>query len=86
MNSEKISNNLKTAFVHTVFFWLKNPDNAAEKAQLHAGLRSISTIFGMVISEKILKVRHKRCFGISMIFGAPELGFDLRLIQVKVRR
>ena len=44
MNSEKTTSNLKTAFVHTVFFWLKNPDNAAEKAQLHAGLRSISAI------------------------------------------
>jgi Stress responsive A/B Barrel Domain len=38
------SNNLKTAFVHTVFFWLKNPDNTAEKAQLEAGIRSLTAI------------------------------------------
>ena len=44
MNSKKATSNLKTAFVHTVFFWLKNPDNAAEKAQLEAGLRSLTTI------------------------------------------
>jgi Stress responsive A/B Barrel Domain len=43
MTLEKASN-VKTAFVHTVFFWLINPDNAAEKAQLEAGLRSISEI------------------------------------------
>jgi hypothetical protein len=42
--TRKKTSNVKTAFVHTVFFWLKNPDNAAEKAQLEAGLRSISEI------------------------------------------
>jgi Stress responsive A/B Barrel Domain len=40
----KKASNVKTAFVHTVFFWLKNPDNTAEKGQLEAGLRSISEI------------------------------------------
>jgi hypothetical protein len=44
MNRKKTTGNLKTAFVHTVFFWLKNPDNAAEKAQLEAGLRSIAAV------------------------------------------
>lgn len=44
MNREKATSNLETAFVHTVFFWLKNPDNAAEKAQLDAGLRSLTAI------------------------------------------
>jgi Stress responsive A/B Barrel Domain len=44
MNSKTTTGNLKTAFVHTVFFWLKNPDNAAEKAQLEAGLRSIAAV------------------------------------------
>lgn len=44
MNRKKTASNLKTAFVHTVFFWLKNPDNADEKAQLDAGLRSIAAI------------------------------------------
>jgi Stress responsive A/B Barrel Domain len=44
MNRKKATSNLKTAFVHTVFFWLKNPDNAAEKAQLETGLRSLTAI------------------------------------------
>lgn len=38
------SSNLKTGFVHTVFFWLKNPENAAEKAELQAGLRTLTAI------------------------------------------
>jgi hypothetical protein len=44
MNREKATSNLKTAFVHTVFFWLKNPDNTAEQAQLETGLRSLTAI------------------------------------------
>jgi hypothetical protein len=38
------SDNLKTGFVHTVFFWLKNAENDAEKAQLHAGIHSLTGI------------------------------------------
>jgi hypothetical protein len=44
MNHAQTSDNLKTGFVHTVFFWLKNPENAADKAQLKAGLHSIAAI------------------------------------------
>ena len=39
-----MATNLKTGFVHTVFFWLKNPDSAADKAQLQAGLHTLSKI------------------------------------------
>ena len=39
-----MANNLKTGFVHTVFFWLKNAENAADKAQLQAGLHALSKI------------------------------------------
>lgn len=39
-----MATNLKTGFVHTVFFWLKNPDSAADKAQLQAGLHALSKI------------------------------------------
>ena len=38
------STNLKTGFVHTVFFWLKNPDSTADKAQLQAGLHTLLAI------------------------------------------
>ena len=38
MTGKKKASSLKKAFVHTVFFWLKNPDSAADKAQLEAGL------------------------------------------------
>jgi Stress responsive A/B Barrel Domain len=41
MTRKKTTNSLKKAFVHTVFFWLKNPDSAAEKAQLEAGLHTL---------------------------------------------
>jgi hypothetical protein len=44
MTRKKTAKSLKKAFVHTVFFWLKNPDNAVEKAQLEAGLHSLLDI------------------------------------------
>jgi hypothetical protein len=44
MANKKKSTNLKTGFVHTVFFWLKNPDNVADKAQLKAGMQSLTAI------------------------------------------
>ena len=44
MNHQQTSSSLKTGFVHTVFFWLKNAENAADKAQLKAGLYSIAEI------------------------------------------
>lgn len=31
-------------FVHTVFFWLKDPDSEADRQQLHDGLKTISEI------------------------------------------
>ena len=43
-NLSTMATNLKTGFVHTVFFWLKNPDNATDKAQLQAGLHTLSQI------------------------------------------
>lgn len=36
--------NLKTGFVHTVFFWLKEKNNKAHNDQLHAGLVELSKI------------------------------------------
>ena len=47
MNHQQTSSSLKTGFVHTVFFWLKNPESAADKAQLKAGLHSIAAIDGI---------------------------------------
>lgn len=44
MNQQQTNSNLKTGFVHTVFFWLKNPENAADKAQLHAGIQALTNI------------------------------------------
>lgn len=31
-------------FVHNVYFWLKNPDNTADAAQLEKGIKMLSTI------------------------------------------
>lgn len=36
--------NLKTGFVHTVFFWLKEKENEAHRKQLHEGLLELSKI------------------------------------------
>jgi hypothetical protein len=44
MNHPQTNSNLKTGFVHTVFFWLKNSESTADKAQLKAGLQAIATI------------------------------------------
>ncbi len=44
MNHQQTNSNLKTGFVHTVFFWLKNAENDAEKAQLRAGIHSLTGI------------------------------------------
>ena len=35
---------LKTGFVHTVFFWLKEKGNEDHRKQLHAGLLKLSEI------------------------------------------
>ena len=32
------------AFVHTVYFWMNNPDNEAERQKLHEGLKMIKEI------------------------------------------
>jgi Stress responsive A/B Barrel Domain len=34
-------------FVHHVFFYLKNPDSAADKAQLIAGLQTMTGVAGL---------------------------------------
>lgn len=34
-----MSNNFDHAFAHTVYFWFKNPDNAADKAKFEASLK-----------------------------------------------
>ncbi len=34
----------KNRFIHNVYFWLNNPDNAEEAAQLEAGINSLSKI------------------------------------------
>lgn len=36
--------NLKSGFVHTVYFWLKNPENEANQQQLLQGLKKLSSI------------------------------------------
>lgn len=35
---------IKTGFVHTVFFWLKNPNNTQDKLDLKAGLDALAQI------------------------------------------
>lgn len=44
MEYPQTSSNLKTGFVHTVFFWLKNPEKATDKAQLRAGMHTLTGI------------------------------------------
>ena len=34
-------------FIHHVFFWLKNPDSASDKADLIAGLETLKAIEGI---------------------------------------
>ncbi|MBC8112574.1 MAG: Dabb family protein [Verrucomicrobia bacterium] len=36
--------NLHTGFVHTVYFWLKNPDSQADKAALEAGIQTLLAV------------------------------------------
>lgn len=36
--------NLKTGFVHTVFFWLKEKENETHRKQLHEGLIELAKI------------------------------------------
>ncbi len=35
---------LQKGFVHTVFFWMKNPDNQEDKAAFHTGLLKLAEI------------------------------------------
>ncbi|HEX4958992.1 MAG TPA: Dabb family protein [Lacibacter sp.] len=35
---------LKNCFIHHVYFWLKNPDSKADRDQLVAGLKKLSTV------------------------------------------
>ena len=37
-------NELKKAFIHHVFFWLKNSDSTEDKAKLIQGLRKLSKV------------------------------------------
>lgn len=34
----------KSRFIHNVYFWLQNPDNAEEAAKLEEGIKSLSKI------------------------------------------
>jgi hypothetical protein len=40
----KSMQNLQPGFVHTVYFWLKNPDSQADKAALEAGIQTLLAI------------------------------------------
>lgn len=35
---------MKDAFIHQVYFWMKNPDSAADREKLVEGLRSLTAI------------------------------------------
>jgi Stress responsive A/B Barrel Domain len=35
---------MQNQFIHHVFFWLKNPESAADRAQFIAALRKLSTV------------------------------------------
>lgn len=34
----------KSRFIHNVYFWLQNPDNAEEAAKLEEGIKSLSKV------------------------------------------
>ena len=36
--------NMKNIFVHHVYFWLKNPDSAADRAKLVEGLKTLTKV------------------------------------------
>lgn len=42
--------NLKTGFVHTVFFWLKEKENESHRQQLHEGLLKLSEIAEIAVA------------------------------------
>lgn len=41
---ESNSMKLENKFIHHVYFWLKNPDSAADKAALKEGLKKLSAV------------------------------------------
>ncbi len=62
-------------FVHTVFFWLKEKDNDAARAALHAGLKELATIseiqtayVGTPASTRRPVIDHTYDFSITFIF------------------
>ena len=71
--------NLKTGFVHTVFFWLKEKENKDSHKSLHEGLLDLSQIdliqtayVGMPANTNRAVIDFTYDFSITFIFDTPE--------------
>jgi len=65
-------NELKKAFIHHVFFWLKNSDSTEDKAKLIQGLRKLSKV-------KTIQQFH---IGVIAVILCPGL-FYLKMVKIK---
>lgn len=66
-------------FVHTVFFWLNNPNNATERATLYDGLQALATIseiktayVGVAAATRRPVIDSSYDFSITFIFETPQ--------------
>lgn len=67
--------NLKKGFVHTVYFWLTETDNASAREALYAGLQSLAAIpeiqhayIGVPADTRRPVIDHTYHFAITLIF------------------
>jgi hypothetical protein len=71
--------NLKTGFVHTVFFWLKEKENESHRKQLHEGLLELSKIaeigdayIGQPANTNREVIDSSYDFSLTFVFDTPE--------------
>ena len=71
--------NLKTGFVHTVFFWLKEKTNVQHREQLNAGILKLSEIdeighayVGQPANTNREVIDTSYDFSITFIFDTPD--------------
>lgn len=67
-------------FVHTVFFWLKDPESTSQRAALYAGLQELATIaeiktayVGVAADTRRPVIDSTYDFSVTFIFETPQL-------------
>ncbi len=70
-------------FVHTVFFWLKDKNNAADRRRLHEGLKSLTAIeaiqqgwIGVAAPTRRPVIDHTYDLSVTFVFDDQE-GHDM---------